>query len=808
MDMLVQDVRQAIRAVAKAPGFTAVALLTLATAIGANATVFSFVNALLLQPPRGVAAPHSLVSVFTSDFSSGPYGTSSLPDYESIQTDTTAFAQLAAYREDGISLIRINDATERARTTAVSGNFFDTVGVRAVEGRLIGASDVMPGAAPVAVIGHSFWQRAYGGNPAAVGATLMAAGTAHTVVGVAPADFTSLNLGAASDLWIPIAGPAAAAERGNRSVSIVGRLRDGFSLSQAQAQLDGVAARLASAYPETNRGTLAAPDRPRPMVVLPHSRMHPSFRGQVSMVSAVLLAAVALVLLIACANVAGLLLSRATARHKEFAVRRALGASGGRLLRQMLTESLILGFAGGALGLLVALWTADVLPSFFPADQAALLDAGIDWRVLTFTAGVALVSGLAFGTAPALQGLKAKSRFALCADSPRSTDSRGVPLRKLLVVCQVAIAATLLVSSVLLSRSLSNALNADLGFATKDAVLTSVELPPGTSPAAGVAYFDEVVRTVGALPGIGDVGYARSVPVAGLSRRGFTVEGYVPRQGEGRELHYNIVSRGFFTTMGIRPIEGRLFEDADRTGRPVAIVNHAFARRYYTGPAVGRHIKDSRGTDLEIVGVVRADRRLDIQDPSLPVVFYLAEQQFIPRMIVVARTTSDAAAYLDTLRRTIVGVNRDAAVFRTVTLDAHLGEALSANRLIVALVTTCGAIALSLALIGIYGIVSFTVARRTREIGVRVALGATPWQVMRLLVAENGTVVVAGLTVGLLAAAAASRLLGSLLYGVSGTHPATYLLVFTAVGIVAGMACIVPAKRALSVSPVVALRHD
>jgi putative ABC transport system permease protein len=808
MDALLQDVRYAVRALTKGPGFTAVALLTMATAIGANTTVFSFVNALLLRPPAGIRDPGSLVSIFTSDYSSGPYGVSSLPDYESVKSDASAFAQLAAYREEGATLIRIGEAAERVRTMAVSGEFFTTVGVRAASGRLVDATDVTAASPPVAVIGHSLWQRAYGGSAAAVGATLTAGGTVYTVVGVAPADFTSLNLGAAFDLWIPLVPPANP-DRGSRSTSIVGRLQADFDLAQAQAQLDGIAARLAAAYPTTNRGTLAQPDRPRPIVAVPHSRMHPSFRGQVTMIATVLLAAVGLVLLIACANVAGLLLTRATARHKEIAVRRALGASGGRLLRQMLTESLLLGIAGGALGLLVALWTADVLPSFFPAEQAQLLDARIDWRVLTFTAVVGILSGITFGTAPALQGLKATSVAALRADAARAGDGRGVRLRKLLVMSQVALAAVLLVSAVLLTRSLTNAFNADLGFATKRAVLASLELPAHQDPASGVAYFDEVLRGVGAVPGVDEVAYARSVPVAGISRRGFTVEGYVPRTGEGRELHYNVVSHSFFTTMGIKALQGRLFNESDRTGRRIAIVNHIFAARYFRGSsAVGRHVRDSMGTDLEIVGVVKADRRLDMQDVSLPVVFYLAEQQFTPRMIVIARTSGDPALAADTVRRTIVSIDRDVAVFRTVTLESHLGEALAQNRLIVALVATCGVLALALALIGVYGIVSYTVARRTREIGVRIALGATPWQVVRLLLADNGVVVAVGLVIGMVAAAGAARLLGSMLYGVSSTHASSYGLVLIVVALVAGIACLVPAMRALGVNPVAALRHD
>jgi predicted permease len=808
VETILQDVRYAFRAFVRTPGFTAVALLTLATAIGANSAVFSFVNALLLSPPAGVSDPGTLVSVYTSDFSSGPYGATSLPDYDSLKADARAFATLSAFREDGATLVRVGEAAERVRTMAVSGEFFNMLGVQPFAGRLIAPSDAVPSQAAVAVIGHALWQRAFGGNPAAVGAVLTANGTPYTVIGIAPAEFTGLSLGAAFDLWTPLI-PTGSPERGNRSLSVVGRLSPGADLRQAQAQLDGIAAALAAEFPATNRGTLAAPDRPRPMIVVRHTRMHPSFRGQVTMIAGVLLAAVALVLLIACANVAGLLLSRATARQREMAVRLAIGASRQRLVRQMLTESLILGIAGGALGLLVALWTADVLPSFFPADQAQLLDARIDRRVFGFTAAIALISGIVFGLAPALQGLRASAAAALRTDAARSGDVRGgVRLRKALVTGQVAVASVLLVSSILLTRSLWNALNADLGFSTKQAVLSSLELPAHLSEAAARSYFDSAAEAVGRIPGVEETAFARWLPVAGISRRGFTVEGSVRRPGEGREFHYNIVSHNYFSAMGITPIQGRGFEESDRGGRPVAVVNHIFANRFYGGNAVGRHIRDSRDLDLEIVGVVRADRRLDLQDASLPVVFYLWDQQFSSRMMLVARTSTDAHRLADTVRRSLAGINRDVAVFRTVTLEEHLGEALAANRLIVALVATCGVMALALALIGVYGIVSYTVARRTREIGVRVALGATPGQVLRLLLAEQSGIVGFGLITGLAAAFGAARLLGSMLYGVSAFNPAAYALVLVIVGVVAATAGMLPARRALRVNPVTALRQD
>jgi predicted permease len=418
-------------------------------------------------------------------------------------------------------------------------------------------------------------------------------------------------------------------------------------------------------------------------------------------------------------------------------------------------------------------------------------------------------SGLIFGIAPALHGVKALPADALRVGSQRTGDAGGgVRARKVLVGAQVALASVLLVSAVLLTRSLSNAIDADLGFATRRAVLSTLELPRTTAADAARTYFERVLAEVQAVPGVESAAFAQFVPVAGTSRRAFTMAGYVPREGEDTELHINIVSRGYFATMGITATKGRVFEDADRSGRLVAVVNHTMADRYFGGDAVGRQIVDSGRRQLEIVGVVRADRRLDLQDPPLPVVFYLLDQQYTSRMTLVARTTGDPAQLADTVRRTIGPVNPDVAVFRTVTLDAHLEEALSANRLTVALVATCGAMALALALVGVYGVVAYSVARRRREIGVRVALGATPWQVLRPLLTEHGGVVCLGLMVGMAGALAVTRLLGTLLYGINATHPGTYALVLAVVGVVAVGASVLPASRALQVNPVAALRQD
>jgi predicted permease len=807
MDTLRQDLRYAIRTCAKTPGFTVAALLTMAVAIGANATVFSFVNALLLSPPSGVRSPGTLVSVYTSDYSSGQYAHSSYPDYESMRA-ASAFQDLAAYRDAPPTLLRIGDYTERVRTTAVTANLFALLGVRALQGRTIEPVDFGDGATPAAAISEALWRRAFGAEPATIGRTISINGVTATVVGIIPAGFTGIDLRPVSDIWLPLTRQSRGS-RDSRTINVVGRLSPGTEISQAQAQLDGLAAQLAAAYPETNLGTLAQADKPRPFMVLPHKRLPPAFRAEVGMVGAVLLAAVGLVLLIACANLAALLLSRAASRSREVALRLALGAARGRLFRQILTESVLLSLAGGALGLLVALWTADVLPSFFPADLARLLNARVDWRVLIFTGLATVLSGLIFGIAPAVHSTKAAPADALRSGSDRAgAVYGGMRMRKMLVAAQVALSAVLLVSAALLMRSLSNAFAADLGYSVDRAVLSTFELPQSMPSEQARSYFDAVTATVRSVPGVRNVALAQFVPVAGTSRRAFTVPGYVPSEGESTEFHINIVSHTFFETMGITAIAGRVFDQTDRAGRLVAVINHMLANRYFTGDPVGQTIKDSHGRQLEVIGVVRADRRLDLQDPSLPVVFYLADQQVVPRMTLVAETIGAPALLADTVRRAMVPVNRDVAVFRTVTLESHLQEALVTNRITVALVGACGGMALLLALVGVYGVVSYTVARRTREIGVRVALGATPWQVLRPLVSENGAVVILGLVAGALASLGTGRLLQSMLYGVTPTDLSTFGIVALIVGVVAVVAGVLPATRALRVDPMTALRQD
>lgn len=812
MDTVRQDLRYALRGLARTPGFTAVACLTIAIGTGANAVVFSFVDALLLRAVTGVRDPASLVAVYTSDFSSGPYGATSYPDYVSLKEQADGLADLSAYADGEVGIVRIGDNVERLRVTSVTPDFFEVLGLHAARGRRLTAADAAADAAPAVVINHALWGRAFGYATAAVGSTVAIDGRPYTIVGVAPRGFDSLELGARDDIWrILQPPPADPEERGSRGLSLIGRLAPGTTLGQARAELSAIADRLARAYPETNLGILGQPDAPRPMTVLRHRRLGPAFRAEVGWIGGVMMAAALLVLLTACANVANLLLSRASGRSRELAVRRALGATGGRLVRQLIVESLLLGAAGAAAGLLVALWTADVLPSFFPPEQARVLDARVDGRVVAFSVALAGLASLLFGLVPALQARRPSVATALRQGPTQAGEGRlGARVRRGFVVVQVALASVLLASAVLLVRSLINALDADLGFATRSAVMAFVETPSSEMTTDEVAgYFREALMRVQAVPGVDAASLVRTLPLNRASRRGFRVDGYEPQPGEDMELSINVVAPAYFETLGIPIVAGRTFDDRDTASSlPVIVVSDVVAARYFGGDAVGREMRASNGAELTIVGVVGSGPYLSVRSARAPMVYYPLEQAVSSRMIVVARTSVPPGSLADRLGRELRAAHGDVAVYRMTTMQAHLDEVLAGDRLTASLVGMCGLLALALATVGVYGVVTYSVARRTRELGVRLALGARPRHVAGLVLGEGLGLTLAGAGVGALAALAATRLLASMLYLVSPTDPRTFAAVPAVLTVVGLLAAWLPARRALAIDPITALREE
>jgi predicted permease len=548
------------------------------------------------------------------------------------------------------------------------------------------------------------------------------------------------------------------------------------------------------------------------MRVLRHTRMPPEFRPMVAAVGAVLMAAVMLVLAIACANVASLLVSRAIARDREMAVRLALGARRSRLVRQLLTESLLLGIGGGICGLLLSLWTTDVLPSFFPAEQAQMLDTSVDVRTIAFITVLSVASSLLFGLAPALHASGNATTASLRGSGGPTSDGRGgTRLRRMLVGAQIAASVVLLVCSGLLVKSLVNALSADLGFGTREGVVATVEVPNEFSAINGLVYYETLVERLRSLPGVQAAALVQTLPLSRGSRRGFQVEGYQAEPGEDMELVINVVSSGYFETMQIPMRVGRSFDSRDRMdGARVVIVNDLLANRFFGGDALGRKLTDSRKRALEIVGVVQSHKYLTVQEPPVPTVYYPLEQDPQARMRVIARVDRAPLGMIEPIRREIATVNNKVPVFRTVPLSTHLDEAVASERLTASLVAVCGGMALLLATIGVYGVVAYAVVRRSKEIGIRVALGARPRDVVRLILAEGLGVTVIGMVLGLAGAALAARALGTVtpLYGVSALDPLTYLAVPAIFVSVALIAAAPPARRALRLDPNSVLRQE
>ena len=815
MGTLIQDLRYGARMLWKSPGFTGVAVVVLALGIGANTTIFSLINGLLLRPLVGVEAPERLAAVYTSDFSSGRYGSSSYPDYVSFRDGAKSFEGLAAYESDVASLTG-SDEPQRLRGQAVTGNYFKVLGVGTAAGRTLLPEDEAAGSGnPVVVISHNLWQRRFNSDPTLVNRTINVDGRAHTVVGVAAENFRGLHMGLPPEFWRPMPPPRTDANaRGSRGLEIVGRLKEGVTPEAANAEITAIFAQLAQDFPETNRGTLDRPDEPRPVTVVAESRFNPQQRKTIAGVTGMLMLMVGLVLLIACANVANLLLARASARRREIAIRLALGSSRMRLVRQLLTESMCLAMLGGFGGLLLTLWTSDFLPKFFPPEEAGGLDLGVDWRVLAFTLGISVLTGVVFGLAPALQASRPNLLSAL-KDDTGAPELRGFGrfgMRNALVVLQVALSLVLLICAGLFMRSLRAVSTSDPGFNAENVLLTGMEVRgEKMKREEAQLFYGRVQEQVSALPGVRSAALAYIVPISGGGMRtGVEVEGYQPKPKEDTELNTNIVSTGYFKTLGIPLLQGRDFNGEDRAGAPgVVIINEEFARRYFGGNALGKRIRtDSEGPYLEVVGVVKNARYRSLSESPLPFFYTPLAQGGKTSMTLFVRTDGDPLAVLPSVRAELMSINKNQTLYQINTLSAQLAEALSNERMIAVLLSVFGVAALLLAAVGLYGVMSYVVARRTHEIGVRMALGAQTGDIMKLVLRQGMTLLLVGGVVGLAAAFALTRLMASLLYGVSATDPVTFVGITLLLAVVSLLACYFPARRATKVDPMVALRYE
>ena len=811
---MINDIRYALRMIVKTPTFTVLATLALALGVCANTTIFSFINGLLLRPLTGIKDPESIVGVYTSDYSSGLYGASSYPDYVDFRNQADAFENLAAYTQTVLNATGETEA-ERLRGVIVTGNYFEVLGVKTQLGRPLQALDEQPSNEQPVVISNGLWQRRFSADASVVGQTLRLNGKPYTIVGVTDPSFGGLRLGLPPEFWLPMttASEDATSGRGDRGLELTGRLKPGVTPQQAQTQLTTIAARLAQAYPQTNLGTLERPNEPRPITVVRESRVEPRAQIAIWRVSLLLFAVVGLVLLIACANVANLLLVRASVRRREIAVRLALGASRSRLIRQLLTESLLLALLGGALGLLLTQWTARMLPGFFPANDANGLDLSLDWRVFVFNLGVTLLIAVLFGLAPALQSTRINLLPSLKDEAGvRGQRSRRIGLRDALVVSQLALSLVLLVGAALFVRSLRNAISFDPGFVAQNLLIASIETRGASlNKQQGQAFYQQAVERAGSLPGVQAVTLTAIAPLGGGGqRRGVEFEGYQPQKNEDTETNTNVIGLNYFSTMGIPVVAGRDFNAQDREGGPSAvIVNEEVARRYYGGNALGKRLKIGSDSPFsEIVGVVRNAKYRNLREQSLPFIYIPLGQEHHAGMVLMVRTAGDPAALVASVRSEMRALNKDVPVFSVQTMEERIGGQLAADRMIAVLLSVFAGGALLLAAIGIYGVMGYAVAQRTHEIGIRIALGAEQRDILRLVLGQGVLLILIGAGIGLVLAFAATRVLQSLLFGVSATDPLTFAVVLLVLVGVALLACYLPARRATKVDPLVALRYE
>ena len=799
-----QDLRYGFRMLANSPGFTAVAALTLALGIGANSAIFTLVNAYLLRP-LPVAEPGRLVLISEIQAAKGFVGSVSFPTYLDWREQNQVFEELAAVRGEDFNLTG-TDEPERLYGARVSAGFFRTLGVRPILGRGILSEEDQPGGARVVVLSRGFWQRRFGAQPDILGQALTLDGERFTVVGVAPSDFR-ISRTAPYELWVPLALEPNRAGRGTHFLLVMARLKPGISIARAQADLTAISSRLARQYPE-NIGWGA-------MVENLHARLMREARPALL----VLLAAVGLVLLIACANLANLLVARGAARQKEIAIRTALGAGRLRVVRQMLTESLLLALLGGGLGLLLALWGVNLLNAIIPAGIQPLQAARADATVLGFTLLVSLATGVLFGLAPALNVSKPDLAQTL-KEGGRSSSAAGRHgrLRDSLVVSEVALAMVLLAGAGLLIKSFMRLQQVDPGFRSESALTMELSLPQARylKPQQRAAFYEQLLERIAGLPGVRAAGACTQLPLSGGETIwGLTIEGRPePGPGEVLQAGHRSVSPDYFRAMSIPLRRGRYFTAQDREGAPgVVIINETMANRFWPNQdPIGKRIRLGAGRSgapwIPIAGVVADVKYSGLDRQPGPEMFLPHLQNPSPRMAIVVRAATEPASLATALRSAVTALDRDQPVANIRTLEKIVSDSVAPRRLTMLLLGIFAALALVLAGVGLYGVISYSVTQRTHELGVRMALGAQPSEVLRLVIGHGMILTMIGVAIGLAGAFALTRFLSSLLFGVTARDPATFLAVALALASVALAACYIPARRATRVDPMVALRYE
>jgi putative ABC transport system permease protein len=811
MSTLIQDLKYGLRMLARNPGFAAVAMLSLALGIGANSTIFSIVDNLFLRP-WPVEDPASLAMISTQSPKEPDFRTASYPDFLDIRHEISAFSDVVAYGGRG-GFISGGGQGGEVSVEVVSPNFFAMLGVKALRGRMFSPQAEQAAAeSHSVVVSYALWQRYFGGDPLLPGKTTLLDGREFTVAGITPQDFCGLRSGWAPNIWVTTGGwetmvPGEAqydAARNNRWFNLAGRLRPGAQLGEARAQLDGLAKRLALASPATNQGVRFLADPPSKTA---HEGME---------VGVYLMVMVGLVLLISCANVAVLMLAQMERRQREIAMRRTLGAAPGRLVGQLLAEGLLLSVTGGALGVLLASWLMKLLPTLAPVPPA--LNLKLDPRVLLFTLAVSLLTTLVFGLAPGIHAAKSDLASILKGEDPRfgQPGGRRLPLRSLLVSGEIALSVILLAGSTLLLRSLLYTQRIKPGFEPGKNVLMLSVAPPefyGYSEAQAAALYPALAAHLESVPGVVRASYARRPPLTGNEwgeMRPVDIPGVQPPPGTDHfKIRYNTVAPKFFATVGARLLKGRDFNEFDLPSMPpVVIINDAMARRFWPyQEAVGKSIHIGK-KNYQVVGVVESGRYTDIHETVQPYLFLPFTQEFSFECMLFVETAGEPQALIPAILKGAAAVDGHVPVVDATTFKDYMRDVLSQERSMASLLASLSLLGMFLAAVGLYAAVAYQAARRTHEIGIRMALGARRADVLRLVLAQGLRLSAVGAGIGLAGAIAASRLMSSFLYGVKATDPLCYGgSVLVAVG-VALLASYIPARRATRVDPMVALRYE
>ncbi|HEX8474382.1 MAG TPA: ABC transporter permease [Pyrinomonadaceae bacterium] len=807
METLLQDLRYSLRMLLRNPGFTIVAVLALALGIGANSAIFSVVNAVLLRP-LPYKNPEQLMIVSESNMQNGiNRSPATLLNFLDWREQNQVFEQMAAMRMSGFNLTEGNEP-ERVQAMTTSPSFFTLLDAKAALGRTFLPEEEKPGNERVVVLSHNLWQGRFGSDRNIINRDIRLNGENFKVVGVMPADFQFEQVALWTPLTTDMGQGGAAAARSRRMYLVLARLKPGVNMQRARTELNTIASRLAQQYPEANAGWSTTLTPLREQIV-----------GAIRPALFVLLAVVAFVLLIACANMANLLLARAATRQKEVAIRLALGATRGRLIRQFLTESVVLALLGGLLGLLFTFWAKNLLVLMLPANNPLRDQVTVDWKVLLFTLGISILTGVIFGLAPALQASKPDLNQTLKEGGKTSSSGFGKHrIRSFLVVAEVTLALMLLIGAGLLLRSFLRLQDVDPGLNVKNALALQISLPQAkyAEVPLQVGFFQQIMQRIASLPNVESVSADSNLPL-GTRRNSmsFYIEGQTPASPEQMlrsEVHE--ITPNYFRTMGIPFLKGRDFTDRDAPGSPaVVIINQSLATRFFANEdPIGKRISltpfGQPPVWIQIVGVAGDVRHTGLAAEPGPQLYTPYYQDPVLNMSLVVRTKSNPMSVASSVRNEIRKADGEIPVFGVRSLEQMASESIAPRRITMLLLGFFAVLALVLAAVGIYGIMSYSVTQRTHEVGIRMALGAQPRDILKMIVKQGMLLTLIGVAVGFVAAFAATSVLASFLYGVSSTDLVTFVTAPLILMAVAILACVVPARRATKVDPMTALRYE